>query len=112
MKLLSLKPAFFLCTFSAATMHVMADTPPLELDSIAQDSFVKEITSFEKSAKVKKAFEVISALEPETRSNHILSFGTTYDGGHSTYRSDTQTQCQFNKCEYTFIARYSIHYDR
>lgn len=72
MKFLSRKPTFLLFLFSTASMQIVAGAPIFKADSTAQDRYVKEIANFEKNAKVKKAFEVISALEPETRANHIL----------------------------------------
>lgn len=72
MKFLSRKLTFFLFLFSTNAIQVMASPSFFKSDSTALDAYVKEITSFEKNAKVKKAFEIISALEPETRANHIL----------------------------------------
>jgi len=42
------------------------------LDSSATAKYTKEIADLEKKPKVKKAFEYILALEPETQANHIL----------------------------------------
>lgn len=72
MKFLSRKLTFLLFLFSTAAIPVVASTPFSKSDSTAQETYLKEITTIEKNTKVKKAFEVISALEPETRSNHIL----------------------------------------